>query len=193
MSTGKGSIGALAAIMLLAGIAIGVGATHLLAPGGHAAAALAEKRTEEANIAVVRAFFQPGFTDEQKYGSLDRNYVQHDPVFHEFNVLNKTGGQEEFKVLRQAMSQRGPDDTPMFAQPAAGSPEWTRLHRIFADGDYVTVMERRYSPNPLRPGEFYEHFWFDTWRMQDGKFLEHWDPQTIPDDIPDFLREPVKR
>jgi predicted SnoaL-like aldol condensation-catalyzing enzyme len=186
-------MGALAVGMLFAGVAIGVGATHLLAPRGDAVAALAEKRTEETNIAFVRAFFQPDFTDDQKYRSLDQGYVQHDPVFHEFNLLNQTGGQEEFKVLRQAMSQRGPDDAPMFAQPVAGSPEWTRIHRIFADGDYVTVMERRYSPNPLRPGEFYEHFWFDTWRMKDGKFLEHWDAQTLPAAIPDFLREPVKR
>lgn len=192
MSMSRGAMGILAVCMLLVGIAIGVGATHLLAPDGDAAAALAEKRTEEANIAFVRAFFQPETTDEQKYQALDRDYVQHDPVFHEFNMLNDTGGQEEFRVLRRAMGQRGPDDAPMFAQPAAGSPPWTRIHRIFADGDYVTVMEQRYSPNPLRPGEFYEHFWFDTWRLKDGRFMEHWDPQTIPDDIPDFLLEPVR-
>lgn len=185
-------MGALAVGMLLAGIGIGVVATRFLAPG-EATLALAEKRTEENNIAFVRAFFQPDFTDEQKYESLDENYVQHDPVFHEFNLLNKTGGQEEFKVLRRAMSQRQPGDAPMFAQPVPGSPDWTRIHRIFADGDYVTVMERRFSPNPLHPGEFYEHFWFDTWRIENGKFMEHWDPQTIPKNIPDFLLEPVKR
>jgi|GEM_PF-2104304 len=193
MSNGTGRyVEMVAAGMLLAGIAIGVAATRLLATG-EAQTALAEKRTEEANIAFVRAFFQPDFTDQQKYESLDRNYVQHDPVFHEFNMLNNTGGQEEFKVLRLAMAQRRPGDDPMFAQPEPGAPDWTRIHRIFADGDYVTVMERRYSPNPLRPGEFYEHFWFDTWRIENGKFMEHWDPQTIPEDIPNFLREPVTR
>jgi predicted SnoaL-like aldol condensation-catalyzing enzyme len=188
----RGSVNAVAIGMLLVGMAIGFTASHFLAPGD-AAELLAEKQKEEANMAFVRAFFQPDFTDDQKFEALDKNYIQHNPIFHEFNALNNTGGQDEFRVLRLAMSQRGPDDEPMFAQPAPGSPEWSRVYKVFADGDYVTVMSTRYSPNPLRPGEFYEHFWFDTWRMKDGKLAEHWDPQTIPDEIPDFLLEPVKQ
>lgn len=162
-------------------------------PSEDAMAALAQKQTEQANIAFIRGFFEPDFTDDQKYEALDTDYDQHNPVFREFNTLNNTGGQEEFKVLRQAMQAREPGDDPMFATPAPGSPEWTRIHDISADGDTVTVISQRFSPNPLRPGEFYEHFWFDQWRMKDGKLFEHWDPQTIPDDVPDFLLEPVER
>ena len=186
------STGLIVGMMLgvVAGIAVDRAVTG---PSDEARAALEEKQTEAANIAFVKRFFQPDFTDDEKYQSLDKNYVQHDPVFHAFNELNNTGGQEEFKVLRMAMAQRGPDAEPMFARPAPGSPPWERIHAIMADGDTVTVIEKRYSPNPLKPGEFYEHFWFDTWRMKDGKFLEHWDPQTIPEKIPDFLLEPVKR
>ncbi len=61
-----------------------------------------------------------------------------------------------------------------------------------ADRDLVTIMQKRYLPDPQNPGRFYETFWLDTWRVKDGKLYEHWDAQTIPAEVPDILKAPVK-
>ena len=46
---------------------------------------------------------------------------------------------------------------------------------LIAEGDKVMMMLTRELPHPTQPGQTYITQWFDLWRIQDGKLVEHWD------------------
>jgi predicted SnoaL-like aldol condensation-catalyzing enzyme len=45
---------------------------------------------------------------------------------------------------------------------------------VMAEGDLVTVIYPR--KGKTADGKEYTTAWFDTWRIKDGKAVEHWDP-----------------
>ena len=46
--------------------------------------------------------------------------------------------------------------------------------------DIVTIIHKNYRQDPTAaPGTFYEVFTFDTFRVKNGKFTEHWDGAAI--------------
>jgi predicted SnoaL-like aldol condensation-catalyzing enzyme len=45
---------------------------------------------------------------------------------------------------------------------------------VMAEGDLVTVIYPR--KEKTADGKEYTTAWFDTWRIKDGKAVEHWDP-----------------
>ena len=49
---------------------------------------------------------------------------------------------------------------------------------ITAEGDLVTWIFKRLRKDPKDPSKTYEAFWFDTFRIRDGKIVEHWDGAT---------------
>ncbi len=51
---------------------------------------------------------------------------------------------------------------------------------VMAQGDLVLVVEKRARPDPQNPGKSYDAYWFDLFRIKDGKIAEHWDPATKP-------------
>ncbi len=154
-----------------------------------ATTALEQQALEEKNKAVVLEFFRDGITPDERYELMHPDYIQHNPVFKKFGELNATKGREEFKLLQQYRAQQ----PPAAPQPSiAGRPANDPRYLVMAEGDVVTVIQKRYQPDPLNPGDFYESFWYDTWRVKDGKLYEHWDPATIDaSNIPDFLTKPV--
>ena len=60
------------------------------------------------------------------------------------------------------------------SQPA--KPAIDDLVAIVGDGDLVTLALRRELPDPTKPGSTYTTTWFDMFRIEDGKIVEHWDP-----------------
>lgn len=48
---------------------------------------------------------------------------------------------------------------------------------VLVDGDLVTWIFRR-EVKDLRDGSPYNSYWFDTYRVQNGKVIEHWDAAT---------------
>ena len=54
------------------------------------------------------------------------------------------------------------------------------LVAIIAEGDYVTMAFAREYDNPKVSGEKYTTTWFDMFRIEDGKVIEHWDAALIP-------------
>ncbi len=50
---------------------------------------------------------------------------------------------------------------------------------VTAEGDLVTVLYRRTVSNPAAPGGAYTTTWYDTWRIENGKATEHWDPALL--------------
>ena len=185
MTINKLRIGSGPALAVLLAV---LGVTGMTAEPGTAA----EKTLETANISVVRKFFDPGTPAEEKYDLIHPDYIQHNPVFRRFSALNGVKGREEYELILWAAKNRSPEDEPLFPPPDPNAPEGDRFHMVVADGDLVTLIETRYSPDPMNPGQYYEHFWFDTWRLKDGKLYEHWDPDTIPEKIPGFLKETLK-
>lgn len=55
---------------------------------------------------------------------------------------------------------------------------------VMAEGDLVTVISRRRAVGPNGP---YTTAWFDTWRIRDGKAVEHWDP-ALMNEAPDLSK-----
>jgi predicted SnoaL-like aldol condensation-catalyzing enzyme len=45
---------------------------------------------------------------------------------------------------------------------------------IVAEDDIVAIGGALPQPDPERPGEFYDYFIVDTYRVRDGKLAEHW-------------------
>lgn len=45
---------------------------------------------------------------------------------------------------------------------------------IVAEGDMVVICGYLPQPDPDRPGDRYDYFVFDAYRVRDGKLVEHW-------------------
>lgn len=45
---------------------------------------------------------------------------------------------------------------------------------LIAEGDMVAIGGGLPQPDPDRPGEFYDYFIVDTYRVRDGRLAEHW-------------------
>ncbi|MEQ1582135.1 MAG: hypothetical protein ABL964_16205 [Steroidobacteraceae bacterium] len=160
------------------------------APAAAAAVVSDVSPQEEANKKVAMEFFREGITADERYALMHPDYIQHNPTFKKFGELNGSKGREEFVAL-QKMRERGGMPAPAAADP--NRPKNEPLYQVMVDGDLVTVLQRRYAPDPLKPGEYYETFWFDTWRIKEGKLYEHWDANTIdPNNIPVFLKTRVE-
>ena len=49
-----------------------------------------------------------------------------------------------------------------------------------AECDLVTIVHKNFRQDPTAPaGTFYEVFTFDTFRVRNGKLVEHWDGAVI--------------
>lgn len=60
-----------------------------------------------------------------------------------------------------------------------------KIVSVTAEGDLVSVIYPRTVKDPKVPGGSYTTAWFDTWRIEDGKAAEHWDPALL-DEAPDL-------
>lgn len=147
------------------------------------AEAAARQAQEEANKKVAMAFFRPGITPEEILELMHPDYIQHNPVFKRFGEENGVKGRAEFELLiKQMRSGARGRGAGAPGEPAAGPrpPQGNPTYAVTADGDLVRVLQQRFLPDPQRPGQLYEAYWFDTWRIKDGKLYEHWDAATLP-------------
>jgi predicted SnoaL-like aldol condensation-catalyzing enzyme len=56
---------------------------------------------------------------------------------------------------------------------------------VAAECDIVTVIHKNNRQDPTAaPGRFYEVFTFDTFRVRNGKLVEHWDGAVINPQLP---------
>ncbi|MGA2232948.1 MAG: nuclear transport factor 2 family protein [Tepidisphaeraceae bacterium] len=155
-------------------------------PGSETAEVDPQQEQRETIRQLALAFFRDGVTAEERASLMHPNYVQHNPSFKRFGEINGLSGKEAFVAYLKILRAGQPPSAPGAAQRPAGDP----TYRIFVDGDYVVVLQLRNSPDPQNPGGTYESFWFDAWRVKDGKLYEHWDPATIPEPVPAALRAP---
>jgi len=55
------------------------------------------------------------------------------------------------------------------------------LERVVGACDVVTIIHKAYRQDPtMAPGNFYDTYSFDTFRVRNGKLVEHWDGVTLP-------------
>lgn len=60
-----------------------------------------------------------------------------------------------------------------------------KIVAVMAEGDLVTVLYPRTVRDAAAPGGSYSTTWFDTWRIKDGRAVEHWDP-ALMNEAPDL-------
>ena len=130
----------------------------------------------EANKKVALEFFRTA--GEARVTLADPSYKQHNPAFKKRAEDNKVSDYEEFKSTFLAQAGRGgkkggPATGP---QPPPGNP----FEVVTAECDIVTVVHKNYRQDPTaEAGKFYEVFTFDTFRVRNGKLVEHWDGAVI--------------
>ena len=165
-----------AGIVLTAGHAFAQG--QIVAPQAGCKATPAEL---EANKKVAMAFFAP---NADRVALADPSYKQHNPAFVKGGREAKLSDYEYFKSRFGGPRQGGPGggagggQAPAAAgpQPPAGNP----LEIVMAECDLVTIIHRNNRQDPTAPaGTFYEVFTFDTFRVRNGKLVEHWDGAVI--------------
>src|SRR6185503_11758594 len=174
----KTSVSVAVALVLLAAPAFAQQPT--LAPGCTATPAQLE-----ANKKVAMEFFRPGISGPDRVALADPSYKQHNPAFVKGGREAKLGDYDYFKSrfggparaggagAGAAPAGRGAADGP---QPPQGNP----LEIVMAECDLVTIIHKNFRQDPTAAaGTFYDVFTFDTFRVRNGKLVEHWDSAVI--------------
>ena len=169
------------AAIVMTGIVLSAG--HAFAQGVVApqAGCTATPAQLEANKKVAVAFFAP---NADRVALADPSYKQHNPAFLKGGKEAGLSDFEYFKSRFGGPRQGGPGAAAAGAgrgaaagpQPPAGNP----LEIVMAECDLVTVIHRNNRQDPTAAaGTFYEVFTFDTFRVRNGKLVEHWDGAVI--------------
>ena len=135
----------------------------------------------EANKKVAMQFFR--VQGDDRVALADPSYKQHNPAFKKRGEDAKISDYQEFKnsfsSAALAARQGGPGagrGQGAGPQPPSGNP----FEIVTAECDLVTVIHRNNRQDPTaEPGKFYEVFTFDTFRVKNGKLVEHWDGAVI--------------
>jgi predicted SnoaL-like aldol condensation-catalyzing enzyme len=133
------------------------------------------EQTRQAGI----AFSRQGATPAERVALADPSYKQHNPAFVKGAREAGLGDYDYFKSRfggpPQGRQGGGPP-TPTGPTPPQGNP----LEIVMVECDLVTIIHKNYRQDPTAaPGTFYEVFTFDTFRVKNGKFTEHWDGAVI--------------
>ena len=91
------------------------------------------------------------------------DYVQHSP----------SAGQGRAALMTFLKKEFG-DPAPR----AAGTYPLTKFVFVLAEGDLVQLMFQRQIPRKADPAIIDNVWWYDTYRVQDGLIVEHWDSAT---------------
>lgn len=104
-----------------------------------------------------REVFEGGHMElADKY--MAESYIQHNP--------NVPTGRAAFVEFFAKIRKPAPIDAKIKAPVVA----------IVAEGDYVVLSFARENPDPRDPSRKYSTTWFDMFRLEGGKIVEHWDP-----------------
>jgi predicted SnoaL-like aldol condensation-catalyzing enzyme len=87
---------------------------------------------------------------------LDETYIQHNP-----NATTGRAGFKEYFTKRPDSSIETFLEDPIVA--------------YVAEGNLMLQVLEEERPDPNKPGSIYKVCWFDLFRIQDGRLIEHWD------------------
>jgi predicted SnoaL-like aldol condensation-catalyzing enzyme len=111
----------------------------------------------------------------------DPSYKQHNPAFVKGA---REAGMSDFDYFKSRFGgpprQGGPGAAGRGAAAGPQPPQGNPLEIVMVECDLVTIIHKNYRQDPtLPPGNFYEVFTFDTFRVRNGKLVEHWDGAVI--------------
>jgi len=109
----------------------------------------------------------------------DPSYKQHNPAFVKGA---REAGMSDYDYFKARFG--GPPAARQGGAPPANAapapPPGNNTEIVMAECDLVTVIHRNNRQDPTAaPGTFYEVFTFDTFRVRNGKLVEHWDGAVI--------------
>ena len=126
----------------------------------------------EANRKLVMDFFRA--SGERRVALLDPSYKQHNPqVVRRAQQENLSDYEEAKKAfLEQA-------NGTVHGLGLGPTPPGNRFEIVTAECDIVTVVHSGFRQDPTGQSKFYEAFTFDTFRVKNGKLVEHWDGASL--------------
>jgi predicted SnoaL-like aldol condensation-catalyzing enzyme len=131
----------------------------------------------ETNRKVVLDFFR--VFGEARVALLDPAYKQHNPV------VVRRAQQEHLTDYEEARkSFLAQASGPSRGLGLGPTPPGNRFEIVTAECDIVTVVHQSFRHDPTGQEEFYEAFTFDTFRVKNGKLVEHWDGASIEPSAP---------
>jgi predicted SnoaL-like aldol condensation-catalyzing enzyme len=116
----------------------------------------------EVNKKVVFDFYRLVF--EPRNADLVEQFVAENFVEH--NPRLPSSRDNFVKFLKTLSKPKSEDIGPELQDPPT---------LITAEGDLVTYIFKRSTPDPQDKSKTYERFTFDTFRIKDRKIIEHWD------------------
>jgi predicted SnoaL-like aldol condensation-catalyzing enzyme len=138
---------------------------------------------EEVRKAGIAFTFSQG---AERVALADPTYKQHNPAFVKGA---REAGMNDYDYFKARFG--GPPAARQGgAAPAAGAgrgaaagpqpPPGNPTEIVMAECDLVTIIHKNYRQDPTAPpGTWYEAFTFDTFRVRNGKLIEHWDSAVI--------------
>ncbi len=136
----------------------------------------AQDQSEQAiNKQLLLDFFAFQGTDiERMEQYMAEDYVQHNPRFLAMDKFTGASGNRAWVEARIEARERG--GIPLVD---LGGIRLSNPIIVMAEDDLVTAIYKGDLPDPDNPGETYEAFAFETFRVNNGKFTEHWDQVTL--------------
>jgi predicted SnoaL-like aldol condensation-catalyzing enzyme len=145
--------------IVLAGLAL-ISTSSLLA-GSAAMAKQTDEALLNANKKLVLDFFRVVFEAQNISAAKDylrEDYIQHNPKVPSGRegFVNYFGSKwKEPKAVKSELEDKPVD--------------------VIAEGNFVSLMWKYQKDEPNDKAKKYDAYWFDMFRIQDGKIAEHWD------------------
>lgn len=113
---------------------------------------------------------------ETQNARLVAHFIQHLMNNHDFDYILDTYGSDPYKQHNQSMVDGVEGVLDFVSGFAKRYPEYTYdVKHLYVDGDFVTAhshvtSKAKHRGNPKKGFNI-----MDTWRIEDGKMVEHWD------------------
>jgi predicted SnoaL-like aldol condensation-catalyzing enzyme len=155
----------------------------LIGPVGISAAQIPEPKCDpvpqsrlDANKQLLLDFFDSRqlSPEERSERFQTDDYTQHNPRFLKLDEQTRASGRRAWVRAYQETVKRGIKGVELNGIPLENPPVI-----IMAECDLVTAIYRGTLKDPDDPSRTYEAFAFETVRVRDGKFSEHWDQVTL--------------
>jgi predicted SnoaL-like aldol condensation-catalyzing enzyme len=130
----------------------------------------------DANKQLLLDFFDSGQLplEERSKRFQVEDYIQHNPRFLKIDEQTGAKGRHAWVRAQEETRKRGIRGVELNGIPLRNPPVI-----IMAECDLVTAIYRGTLKDPDDPSRTYEAFAFETVRVRDGKFSEHWDQVTL--------------
>jgi predicted SnoaL-like aldol condensation-catalyzing enzyme len=137
--------------------------------------AFAQAPDLQANKQLLLDFFHfQGTREERAERFLADDYVQHNPRFLAMDRITGAKGREAWVAAQNEAQKRGIRLVDLAGISLRSDPVI-----LMAEGDLVTAVYKGTMTDPDGSGREWEIFAFETVRIRNGKFTEHWDQVSL--------------